>query len=73
MRGRGAAAEFTRSGGHASKLPGYVFRAWLALAGEIGSLWRERRRIRGTARLTSKQFARLLRRFSIGPRQVAAQ
>ncbi len=70
-RGRGAAAEFTRSGGRATKLPGYVFRAWLATLGELRTLCRERRRIRKSARLTSKQYARLLRRFSISPRQVA--
>ena len=73
MRGRGAAAEFTRSGQRASRLPGYVFRAWLALFGEMGHLLRERRRIRGTGRLTPKQYKRLLRRFSISPKQVAAQ
>jgi GT2 family glycosyltransferase len=70
-RGRGAAAEFTRSGGSAAKLPGYVFRAWLAMLGELRTLCRERRRIRKGARLTPKQYARLLRRFSITPRQVA--
>ena len=70
-RGRGAAAEFTRSGGSAAELPGYVFRAWLAMLGELRTLCRERRRIRKGARLTPKQYARLLRRFSISPRQVA--
>jgi GT2 family glycosyltransferase len=70
-RGRGAAAEFTRSGGSAAKLPGYVFRAWLAMLGESRTLCRERRQIRKGARLTPKQYARLLRRFSISPRQVA--
>ena len=33
-RGHGAAAEYTRAVGSASKLPGYVFRAWLAMLGE---------------------------------------
>jgi GT2 family glycosyltransferase len=70
-RGRGAAAEFTRSGGSAARLPGYVFRAWLAMLGELRPLFRERHRIRKGARLTSRQYARLLRRFSISPRQVA--
>ena len=71
-RGRGAAAEFTRAGGSATKLPRYVFRAWMAMLGRFRSLWRERRLILRGARLTPKQYARLLRRFSISPRQVAS-
>jgi GT2 family glycosyltransferase len=70
-RGHGAASEYTRSGGNALKLPGYVFRAWLAMLREMRTLFRERHRIRKSARLTPKQYARLLRRFSISPRQVA--
>ena len=70
-RGRGAAAEFARSGGSATRLPGCVLRAWLAMLSELRTLWRERHRIRKGARLTPKQYARLLRRFSISPRQVA--
>jgi GT2 family glycosyltransferase len=70
-RGRGAAAEFTRAGGSATKLPRYVFRAWMAMLGRLRTLWRERRLILRGARLTPKQYARLLRRFSISPRQVA--
>ena len=70
-QGKGAAAEFTRAGASAARLPAYVFRAWLAMLGELRPLCRERHRIRKSARLTPKQYARLLRRFSIGPRQVA--
>jgi GT2 family glycosyltransferase len=70
-RGRGAAAEFTRSGGSAASLPRCVLRAWMAMLGQLRPLCRERQRIRKGARLTPKQYARLLRRFSISPRQVA--
>ena len=70
-RGQGTAADFTRSGGSATQLARYVFRAWLAMLGRFRTLWRERRRILKGARLTPKQYARLLRRFSISPRQVA--
>ena len=70
-RGRGAAAEFRRSGGSAASLPGYVFRAWLAMLAQLRPLCRERHRIRKGARLSPKQYARLLRRFSISPRLVA--
>ncbi len=70
-RGHGAAAEFKRSGGSALSLPGYVIRAWFAMLGELRPLCRERHRIRKSARLTTKQYSRLLRRFSMSPRQVA--
>jgi GT2 family glycosyltransferase len=67
--GRGKAAEF-RSQGSIVSLPVYVLRAYLALLPRLPSLWRERRKMK--RRLTSSQFRRLVRGYSISPRQVAA-
>jgi GT2 family glycosyltransferase len=67
--GRGKAAEFGQSG-NALALPFYVLRAYLAVLPRLPALWRERRRMK--RRLTPVQFRRLVRRYSIGPRQVAA-
>ena len=71
-RGRGAAAEFTRAGGSATNLPRYVFSAWMAMLRRFRTLRRQRRLILKGARLTPRQYSRLLRRFSISPRQVAS-
>ncbi len=70
LRGRGKAAEFQRAGGSVARLPWYVLRAHVELLARFPEVWRERRRMK--QRLTSKQFRRLMRRFSISPRQVAA-
>jgi len=70
MQGRGKAAEFQRAGNSAGKLPLYVIRGYLALLARWPALWRERRKMK--RRFTPKQFRRLIRRFSIGTRQVAA-
>ena len=70
FQGRGKAAEFHRAGNSAKQLPLYVFRAYLALFRHFPTLWRQRRKIK--RRFTPKQFRRLIRRFSISPRQVAA-
>jgi GT2 family glycosyltransferase len=70
LRGRGKAAEFQREGGSLARLPWYVLRAHLELLARFPKVWRQRRRMK--RRLTSKQFHRLIRRFSIRPRQVAA-
>ena len=56
--------------GNALALPFHVVRAYLAVLPRLPALWRERRRMK--RRLTSVQFRRLVRRYSIGPRQVAA-
>ena len=71
-RGRGAAARF-RDGGHAGlRLPWMVLRAHLASAGALGRLWRQRRAIRRTARLSAGDFCALVRSYSIALREVAA-
>ncbi len=69
FQGRGKAAEFQTEGNRPAQLPLYVLRAYLALVARLPYLLQQRRQIK--RRLTAKQFERLIRRFSIGPRQVA--
>ena len=70
IQGRGKAAEFSRAGNSAKQLPLYVFRAYGQLVAHLPYLWKQRRSLK--RRFTSKQFRRLIHRFSISPRQVAA-
>ncbi len=70
LRGRGSAAHFLSDGGGAGDLPRIVVRAHV-------ELWRNRRSLRAKRwamkrRLTEAQFAKLVSRFSISPRKVAA-
>jgi GT2 family glycosyltransferase len=69
LKGRGKAAEFQRDGGSLARLPWYVLRAHLELLARFPEVWRKRRRM--TRRLTSKQFRKLVHRYSIAPRRVA--
>jgi hypothetical protein len=71
LGGRGKAAEFRREGGSALRLPWYVLRGHFELLARFPEVWRQRRGLK--RRLTAKQFRRLIRRYSISPRQVAAQ
>jgi len=70
LQGQGKAAEFQREGGSLARLPWYALRAHLELIARFPEIWRQRRRMK--RRLTSRQFRRIIHRFSIGPRQVAA-
>jgi GT2 family glycosyltransferase len=70
LQGRGKAADFQREGNSTAKLPLYVLRAHFAAFGRLPALWKQRRAMK--RRFTPKQFQRLVRRFSISPRQVAA-
>jgi GT2 family glycosyltransferase len=70
LRGRGKAAEFQREGGNFLRLPWYVLRGHIELLARFPEVLRQRHRIK--RRLTSKQFRRLIRRYSISPRRVAA-
>ena len=72
LRRRGAAARFRQDASGAS-LGWIVVRAHLALVARLPRLWRERRRIGRQAELSPAEFARLLRRNWISPREVAAQ
>jgi GT2 family glycosyltransferase len=70
LRGRGKAAEFQRTGGSFFRLPWYVVRSHFALLARFRKILRQRRGMK--RRLTPKQFRRLIHRFSITPRKVAA-
>jgi GT2 family glycosyltransferase len=70
MRGQGTTGQFRQEGGNTGQLAGLVWRAHWALLGEWRRLWRERKKMK--RRLTPKQFRKLLRSYTITPRQVAA-
>jgi len=70
LQGRGKAAEFQRQGSSLGQLPVIVVRAHWELLRRLPEIWKQRQRIK--RRLSSRQFRRLIRRFAISPRQVAA-
>ena len=71
-RGSGAAAEYRRGGNHPAWLLWYVIRSHAALLAAGRRIWRQRRAIRKSARISVREFRALLRRHSITPREVAA-
>jgi len=71
-QGVGAAGQFGRENQGVGALAFCVFRAYGELFRHAPRLWRERRAIQRTRRLTTRQFIRLIRRYGISPRQVAA-
>lgn len=71
LRGRGAAARFRLEGASVWRMPYYVLRAHAALLRHAPALWRKRRQIRRTARLSPHIYRRLLRAHSISARRVA--
>ncbi len=74
MSGHGTAGRFQASGGGGVLQMGYIAaRAHLAAAWHLGRIWKKRREIRYFARITPEQFREVLRKYSITPRQVAAQ
>ena len=72
LEGRGKAAEFRSAGFSAAMLPFLVLRAHAAALYRMPRLLKERRRIRASARLTSREFRDMLAKYSISIRQVAA-
>jgi hypothetical protein len=72
VRGSGAAARFRQDGEGTMSLVWIVLRAHLELARSLPRLWRQRREIRRRARISTAEFRRLIRRHSIGAREVAA-
>jgi len=72
LDGRGAASQFRAEGHSAWKLALFVLRAHLRLLPALPGLWRKRRQIRRTAKITPAQFRRLLQAYAISPREVAA-
>ncbi|MCW5979456.1 MAG: glycosyltransferase family 2 protein [Bryobacteraceae bacterium] len=71
LRGQGRAAEFRDAGNSALDLIRFVARAHLALIPARRRLRIQRRMIRKKARLSDGEFRRLLRKHSIGAKQVA--
>lgn len=72
IEGVGKAAEFRQAGSSLSLLPFVVFRAHVSALYRLPMLWQKRREISRTARLTTGEFRTLLKKNSIGLRQVAA-
>lgn len=72
LQGRGAAARFRAEGNAGPMMLWYVARAHFALLAALPRLWRERRRIRASARITPAVFRHLLRSYGIRARRVAA-
>jgi len=69
--GRGAAAEFTRTGESAWTLIACVLRAHAAALLRLPRAWRQRRHIRRSATLSAPAFNAVLDRHAISLRQVA--
>jgi GT2 family glycosyltransferase len=70
-QGRGAAAQFRRDGESAWMLVGCVLRAHLAALTRLPGVWRQRRAIRGSAKISAAEFEASLNQYSISLRQVA--
>ena len=73
FQGHGSAARFRAEGNASPRLLWYVALSHLAVLRHARRLWRQRRAIRGGARITPRVFRRLLRGYSISARRVAAQ
>jgi GT2 family glycosyltransferase len=71
LRGRGSAARFRKEGNSALRMVFFVIQAHLELLRHGRRLWRERREIRRSARLSSAAFRKLLRTHAIAARRVA--
>ena len=71
LRARGAAAQFRQDEHGALKLVAVVVRAHWALIQNWSRLWKKRRGIRQTARLTTREFRQLLGAHAISAREVA--
>lgn len=69
---QGLAAQFQAAGHHPVELVFLAARAHVALLFHLRRLWRQRKAIRQTARLSSRQFRELLQAHWITPRQVAS-
>jgi len=71
LRGRGSAARFRKEGNSTAGMLLVVMRAHLELLRHARALWRKRRHILGSARISQKDFRQLLRAHAITARQVA--
>lgn len=70
-RGQGAAAQFQKDGQSAWTLVACVLRAHAAATFRLPHVWRQRRQIRRSAKVSSTDFQHALDRFAISLRQVA--
>jgi GT2 family glycosyltransferase len=71
LRGRGSAARFRQEGNSPFGMVFLVIRAHFALLRHWRALWRKRKQIRGSARVSPRDFRRLLQAHAITARQVA--
>jgi len=71
LEGRGSAAHFREDSQSGLRLVAVVIRAHWPVLQNWNKLWKKRRDIRKTARLTSQDFSRLLRAHAISAREVA--
>jgi GT2 family glycosyltransferase len=71
FKGQGSAARFRAEGNAGPKMIWYVLRAHTALLANGRRLWRQRRAIRATARITPAIFRHLVRSHSISARRLA--
>ena len=71
LQGRGSAARFRAGGHNGARMMWYVVQAHLDVLRHGRWLWRERRRIQASARITPAVFRRLASSFSISARRVA--
>jgi GT2 family glycosyltransferase len=71
LQGRGSAARFRAEGNAGPKMAWYIARAHVALIGNLARLWRQRREIRRSARITPAVFRHLVRCHAISTRRVA--
>ena len=73
LQGRGSAARFRAEGHFGPRMLWYVLRAHGAILVHAPRLWRQRRALRSSARITPRIFRRLMRSYSISARRVATQ
>ncbi len=72
LEGRGSAARFRAEGNAGPKMLWYVLKAHAAVLANLPRLWRQRRAIRASARITPSVFRHLLRCHAISARRLAA-
>ncbi len=71
MEGLGKAAEYREAGHSVVFLAFLMVRAWASVTVSLPRLWRERRRIYRSRRITRQEFRRILKAHSISLRRVA--
>ncbi len=71
LRGQGITSEFHREGNGGWRLGWFVLKAHLSAVARLPHLWKQRRHIAATARISNRAFIALLQRFSISARRLA--